>query len=122
MKLSPSQIKNLIRRSLRLLPDPDLDKTAKQKVWRYFQSRCAYCEKLIERSEGDMDHLVSGGANGLSNRVLSCKPCNAEQKRENPWIEFLREKCGGDEVVHAARAERIQSWVRMHKWPTNNFT
>lgn len=114
MRLSPSQVKNLMRRGLRLLLDPDLEKEERQKVIEFFGHRCAYCGCPIEDGKGDMDHLVSAsqrGSNHISNRVLSCKPCNAEEKLETDWQEFMRQKCGGDSPTFAERKKKIEEWI-----------
>ena len=114
MQLSSSQVKNLMRRGLRLLVDPDLTAEERGKVCFFFDHRCAYCGCFIADGEGDLDHLVSSskrGSNHISNRVLSCKPCNAEEKRETAWQEFLRDKCGGKTPTFLDRREKIQRWV-----------
>ena len=75
---TPSYAKNTIRRTLRAIVDPEPSKKMVNDIWAHFQSQCAHCGVLIERSSrtGQIDHLVSqsdGGSNHLSNRVLSCR-------------------------------------------------
>ncbi len=116
MRLTPAQVKNLMRRGLRFLVDPEPEKQDKQRVRDFFNSQCAYCGVKIVDGEGDIDHLVSaalGGANALANRILSCKDCNAKEKRDRDWIEFLREKSPTDEVFHQ-RKTKIEQWVRLN--------
>lgn len=113
MKLSPSQVKNLMCRGLRLLLDPDPERADRLRAYEFFDCRCAYCGIEIELGKGDLDHLISaatGGSNHISNRVLSCKPCNAEEKREMAWKDFLKKKCP-DEQVLAKRQVKIEEWV-----------
>ena len=115
MKLTPSQAKNLMRRGLRLLLDPDLEKDEREMVAAFFDHRCAYCGCPIEKGDGDLDHLVSAsrrGSNHISNRVLSCKRCNAEEKREMDWQEFLKLKCAGDASLLNERKMKIERWAR----------
>ena len=115
MQLSPSQIKNLMRRGLRLLLDPDLESEERRRVIEFFGHRCAYCGCLIEDGKGDLDHLLPtsrGGSNHVSNRVLSCKLCNAEEKRETDWQEFLHRKCKGETQTVTDRKNRIEQWIR----------
>jgi hypothetical protein len=112
MKLTPSQVKNLMRRSLRLLIDPDPQPEDRTRCIEFFGHACAYCCEPIER--GDLDHLMSaarGGRNHISNRVFACKRCNAEQKRDKDWDDFLAEICGRGAVYDARRA-RILEWVQ----------
>ena len=74
------------------------------------------CGKQLTDGEGDIDHLVPaalGGANALANRVLSCKPCNAEEKRDRDWIEFLKEKCASPNILQE-RESRIQKWIELN--------
>ena len=116
MKLTPAQVKNLMRRGLRFIVDPEPEQDTKRLVRNFFGNRCAYCERTLEQTEGDIDHLVSaalGGANGLANRVLSCKPCNAQEKRDRDWITFLREKAPSPDVFHG-RMERIDQWIELN--------
>jgi HNH endonuclease len=112
MKLTPSQVKNLMRRSLWFLIDPDPQPEDRTRCIEFFGNACAYCCESIER--GDLDHLVSaakGGRNHISNRVFACKRCNAEQKRDKDWDDFLAEICGRG-VVYDARRARILEWVQ----------
>jgi len=116
MKLTPAQVKNLMRRGLRLLVDPEPEKEDKQIVWDFFGGRCAYCGKQLTNGEGDIDHLISaalGGTNALANRVLSCKSCNAEGKRDRDWIEFLKEKCAFPNILQE-RELRIRKWIEQN--------
>lgn len=74
MKLTPAQVKNLMRRGLRFLVDPEPEKSDKNRFREYFKDCCAYCGRHLEHGGGDIDHLVSaalGGANAMTNRVLS---------------------------------------------------
>lgn len=103
-----------MRRGLRCLLDPDPEDVDKQRVWIYFENRCAYCDKTLLKQEGDIDHLISaalGGANGLANRVLSCKPCNAQEKRDRDWQEFLKSKCDNPDTLER-RTQKIQNWIQ----------
>jgi len=113
MKITPSQAKNLMRRALRLLVDPEPTWEDKQRIRYYFEYRCAYCNIDLKDVPHDIDHLVSaslGGTNALANRVLSCKPCNAKEKRDRDWRDFLREKAESM-VTYVQREKRIQEWV-----------
>jgi len=116
MNYTPSQIKNLMRRGLRLLIDPEPKKDAKKSVRYFFKDECAYCGRQIEDGAYDIDHLVSaamGGANALANRVLSCKNCNAKEKRDRNWIEFLKEKCSSENIFDK-RKSRIMQWIKIN--------
>lgn len=116
MKLTPAQVKNLMRRGLRFLVDPEPEKEDKKRVRDFFKDSCAYCGKRLKSGDGDIDHLISaalGGANALANRILSCKPCNAEEKRDRDWIEFLKEKCDSH-TAFQERESRIRQWIEMN--------
>lgn len=117
MKLSPSQVKNLMKRGLRLLLDPDPELSERLRAYEFFDYRCAYCGIEVKLGEGDLDHLISaatGGSNHISNRVLSCKPCNAKEKREMAWKDFLTKKCP-DEQVLVERQRKIEEWVNQNE-------
>ena len=105
-----------MRRGLRFLVDPEPEKEDKRRVWDFFTGCCAYCGRQLKDGEGDIDHLVSaalGGANALANRVLSCKPCNAEEKRDRDWTEFLNEKCPSPKILQE-RESRIRKWIELN--------
>jgi hypothetical protein len=114
MKLTPSQTTNLMRRGLRLLFDPEPTPQELELLITFFGGRCAYCDEEVN-GKYDFDHLASsaqGGANHVSNRVLSCKPCNAIHKREKDWRVFLGEKWAHDATRQAELVARIEEWVR----------
>ncbi len=113
MELTPAQVKNLMRRGLRLLIDPEPEPEERQRAIAHFDHCCAYCGSPIEKGYADLDHLVSAakaGRNHISNRVLSCKPCNAEEKRDMGWEEFLLKKCGDGPLLEERR-HKILDWV-----------
>lgn len=102
-----------MRRGLRQLLDPELKPAERLRAYEFFDCRCAYCGLELELGKGDLDHLISaarGGSNRLSNRVLSCKPCNAEEKRDMAWKDFLRRKCLNDAVLKE-RQRKIEEWI-----------
>lgn len=110
MKLTPSQVKNNIRRGLRLLVDPELKPDECARVKAFFKYCCAYCGTAVESGKGDLDHLLSasrGGPNHISNRVFSCHDCNQKEKRDKDWREFLLEK-GAD---FEEKEHRILEWL-----------
>jgi len=116
MTLTPSLAKNLMRRSLRQLVDPELTAGEKQRIREYFRYRCAYCDIQLEGVGHDIDHLISaslGGGNAIANRVLSCKPCNAKEKRDSNWVEFLNKKAPVP-IVFEQRKSKIDAWVEMN--------
>ena len=113
MKLTPSQVKNIMRRGLRLLIDPNPEPEQRTQCVEYFGHMCAYCCVDVAKGQGDLDHLLSsskGGRNHISNRVYSCKRCNAEEKREKGWESFLLEKYGPGPAFNERRG-KILGWV-----------
>jgi len=115
---TPGYVKNMIRRSLREIVDPSPSKKEENRIWEFFNSRCAYCGKKLEKAykEGHVDHLVSsalGGANHISNRVLSCATCNEKEKLDKPWEEFLAKK-NPNKILGSKRKEKIIQWQRMN--------
>lgn len=113
--ITPAYTKNVIRRSIRELIDPGPNKKDVDTIWAYFDSSCAYCGKSLDRADkqGHIDHLLpasEGGANGLSNRVLSCAMCNEKEKLDSDWRQFLELKVD-DDTVRAERLGRIEAWI-----------
>lgn len=111
---TPSQARNAIKRCLTEVVDPNPTRSQINRLWKYFDSCCCYCGKRLERSKrnGHKDHLVPsavGGENCLSNRVLSCGPCNGDQKLDADWKEFIASKCSGK--LLRARRRKIEDWV-----------
>ncbi len=112
--VTPSYVKNMIRRCFSEIVDPSPTKRGVEAIWRHFGGRCAYCNKALRREakEGHIDHLVcasSGGANAVANRVLSCSTCNEKEKLDKPWEEFLKSKARSD-AEFAERRQRILDW------------
>ncbi|SRR6266542_3536363 len=84
--MSLSVAKNAMHRAIEGLFCRPLNRKEKDLIWKYFKSRCAYCNKVIDRilRHGHMDHLdcsAAGGGNYIRNRVLACKECNGNEKR-----------------------------------------
>jgi len=112
--VSLPKAKNAMRRAVEDLLSRPLTEREKELIWRYFDSRCAYCSKLVDRvaRHGHMDHLdcsADGGGNYIRNRVLACKECNGNEKREQDWQEFLKSKCH-DRDSFKQRRNKIRAW------------
>jgi CRISPR/Cas system Type II protein with McrA/HNH and RuvC-like nuclease domain len=104
----------MLRRSLRAVVDPHPGDSVIAELWSFFDGRCAYCGTAVAvgSKNAHLDHLEpdsSGGSNHISNRVPSCADCNEKEKRELPWLEFLRKKADSIHVLEARR-ERILAW------------
>lgn len=115
-----------MRRSLRELVDRSPTRAKTDSIWAYFDSRCAFCGDSLDRSkkEGHIDHLVSasqGGANHISNRVLSCANCNEKEKLDALWEEFLDRKVM-DPSTRQSRKEKILDWQRLHGASDNELS
>ena len=110
-KMTSGYAKNTMRRALRAVIDREPSASEIAKLWEYFGSACAYCERPLSRGnrEGHVDHLISGGTNHISNRVLSCPACNGDEKRDEDWLVFLQKKTLGQQIFRARR-NRIESW------------
>lgn len=88
--MSLSVAKNAMHRAIEGLYYRPLKNDEKDRIWKYSHSHCAYCNKRIDRvlRHGHMDHLdcsAAGGGNYIRNRVLACKECNGNEKREQNW-------------------------------------
>ena len=113
-KMTAGYAKNTIRRALRAVVDPEPSEKEVAEIWDFFSWACAYCGRRLEKRtrEGHVDHLVpatEAGTNHISNRVLSCSSCNADEKGDRPWLEFL---CGKtkDHTLFNNRRKRIEDW------------
>src|SRR5260221_1078354 len=109
--MTPGQAKNAMRRALRAVLDDGPNPSEIERLWKYFSSTCAYCDRALSKAdrEGHIDHLISGGTNHISNRVLSCSSCNGDEKRELDWLEFLKKKAPNESVFRSHR-DKIQAW------------
>lgn len=115
------RVKNMIGRALRGVVDPEPTGKQISSLWEYFHSECAYCGRAVQKKNksAHIDHLIpiSGkGVNHISNRVLSCAPCNEQEKKELDWEPFLRQKNPND-VDFNARKQRIQEWQKQQGGP-----
>ena len=113
---TPSIAKNKIQRSLLQIIYGYPDQKAKQKIWQYFENRCAYCNAYIDQGsrQSHLDHLIAisdGGKNDIYNFALACNICNGDEKREQYWLDFLKLKCKGlPNVIFEKRCEKIRFW------------
>lgn len=116
-KYTSAQARNLMRRAIQEIVDPG--PASVDPLWDYFESRCAYCDVRLVRGERDAhtDHATPDGGNGLGNLVLACGRCNGDEKRDLPWLDFLRQKAP-DAVTLERREERILAWFARHQRPT----
>ena len=108
-----AQAKNIMRRAVEEIIDPS-PRTA-DPLWEYFDSQCAYCGKELNRGsrDGHIDHAVPNEGNHLGNLLLACGTCNGDEKREQPWREFLRTKASDAEFEE--REARILGWFELHR-------
>jgi len=120
-RMTLGKAKNHLKRALREIIDPSPSQTELDSLWAYFKGCCAYCGRQLRREarEGQLDHLetsTGGGCSAIGNRVLSCGPCNGDERREIPWREFLRVKCA-DEKLHSLRSRLIEGWQSANPTP-----
>lgn len=113
---STAYVKAAIGRGFKQIADPVPSAAAIATLWKYFESRCAYCRKPLSRrrKDGHIDHLMAAsaaGRNGIGNRVLACAKCNEAGKRETSWESFLRERVHSQRV-RAVRRNRIRRWQK----------
>jgi 5-methylcytosine-specific restriction endonuclease McrA len=116
-KDSPSITKNKIRRCLIAIYDPLPSKVEEDKLWKYYESCCAYCGVAIQRKSrtGHLDHLIpssEGGSNNIHNHALSCAHCNGDEKREESWQSFLSKKASNNSVYNE-RKSKIEKWLAL---------
>ena len=118
--MTPSQARNAIKKSLKALIDPKPKKEAKDKVWTYFDSSCAYCGCPLSKKSrmGHIDHLyaeMDGGSNKLCNLVLSCSICNGDEKREQDWKQFIYDNTAGDNSSSQPKIAKISKWITINE-------
>ena len=115
-RTTPGYAKNQMRRALRAINDVELSRQEKATIWKYFNSTCAYCGQKLRQDnrEGHLDHLIARGTNHISNRVLSCGPCNGDLKRDMDWRGFLR-KTAPNLGTFRKRCAKIQKWSRSNR-------
>jgi 5-methylcytosine-specific restriction endonuclease McrA len=56
-----------------------MNKELREKIYKKYNGRCAYCGKQIEYKDMQVDHLMpqrNGGTDKLSNLMPSCRLCN----------------------------------------------
>jgi len=121
---TPGYVKNMIRRSLQEIVDPSPTKKDEERIWKFFNSECAYCGKSLSKpqKQGHIDHLFPsslGGPNHISNRVLSCATCNEAEKLDKAWQEFMVQK-NRDRAVLRVRIAKIHEWQKLNWKPALN--
>lgn len=71
-----------------------ISRETRQKVYKKYNGRCAYCGRKIEYKDMQVDHFIAkrgwneSGSDDISNLMPSCRMCN-HYKRANP-IELFR--------------------------------
>lgn len=56
-----------------------MKKELREKVWKKYDCKCAYCGEDLEYSKMQVDHIQSqsnGGNDEIGNYNPSCRPCN----------------------------------------------
>lgn len=69
-----------------------IPKRIRQQVYEKYGGCCAYCGKLLEYKDMQVDHLIplrSGGADEMENYMPACRRCN-HYKRGNSLEAFRR--------------------------------
>ncbi len=115
-KYAVAQALNTMRRAIHEIIDPG--PTSIAALWEHFDSRCAYCDVVLVRGARDAhtDHAEPDGGNHIGNLVLSCGQCNGDEKRDEPWRDFLRRKSADGETFEH-RERRILDWFELHPRP-----
>lgn len=113
--MTPSQARNAIKRSLKALIDPKINKADKTIIWEYFEHQCAYCGCGLNPNErkAHIDHVIpesEGGSNRLCNLILTCATCNGDEKREMQWQAFLASKYDVKSAEYKQRSQKITDW------------
>jgi CRISPR/Cas system Type II protein with McrA/HNH and RuvC-like nuclease domain len=117
--MTPSQARNAIKKSLKVLVDPKITKADKVVIWQHFENCCAYCGCGLNPNErkAHIDHVIpesEGGSNRLCNLILTCPTCNGDEKRDMPWQEFLTTKYDAKSKKYKRRYDKIMSWFELH--------
>lgn len=122
-KETPSLVKNTIARCLSEIISPSPTTKEKKEIWNYFENKCAYCGKELEKGEGHLDHLNTYKdyfINDKYNRVLTSPTCNSKEKLDKNWKDFLKEKCDGNLELYNKRKTKIENWIKNQKEPLPN--
>jgi CRISPR/Cas system Type II protein with McrA/HNH and RuvC-like nuclease domain len=117
-KATPAYVKNIIRRSFQEIIDPSPKKEDKERIWKFFNNKCAYCGKTLSKlqKEGHIEHVLPtslSGPNQIRNLVLSCADCN-EEKLDGSWHEFILKK-NQDLNIMRERLAKIQEWQKLNE-------
>lgn len=98
-------------------PWHNIDPQIKERVYRRFEGRCAYCEKKSRKWH--YDHIVpvsQGGPDDYDNLALSCPQCNMSKKDRTP------EQWGRPVVLYENDVKIFyQGWKRFLTTPGKDF-
>lgn len=91
-------------------------KELRMQVYNKYNNRCAYCGRLLEYKDMQVDHIRSkkhGGTDDLSNLNPSCRTCNHYKRAlsletyRKVWLGKLHERLEKDYRVKVALAYGI---------------
>lgn len=86
----------------------NIPKAVRQQVYEKYEGHCAYCGRIIEYKDMQIDHLEAywkGGEDDISNYMPACRRCN-HYKRGNSlegWrrmIEGIPDKLMSNEYIY----------------------
>lgn len=97
--------------------------TKKQKgfLLKEFNNECCYCGAEINEKDLSQDHLIpmnkaALGLHAWGNVVPCCQKCN-NQKQQIAWLEFLKTKATGNDLVQ--RRKLIGDFVKKMNYQPN---
>jgi 5-methylcytosine-specific restriction endonuclease McrA len=102
--------------------DPFIPKVSqKDELLEFFNNKCCYCSKPIDRKSISLDHLIpmnktALGLHAWGNVVACCQGCNNE-KQQTDWSDFLKKKVEGE--VFDSQRDRIEQFVASKNYDPN---
>lgn len=99
---------------------PSKSKIEKYRLWEESEHRCFYCGEMIGVKEfltgvdAEVEHIIPRSLffdNGFSNKVCSCRKCNAEKGNDTAY-DFMERKGG---ALRSAYLNRVEEFAKAKK-------
>ena len=92
-------------------------KNKKDRIKEEGKGFCPYCEKILEKSNGDLDHIIPrssqwGTLNDEANLIFTCSSCNRDKKKDNTEYSLQNLELKYKQNLFEGKTnQQIEDWI-----------